>query len=273
MPPVGYRLSARTVSLALVAGFIALEAFLVLGTGAAGIPGVFVVRLGDESGAVIGDAAKPQDGGESVVAKLPNIDRAPAPEETTGSISADAGAPRLDGLAEIPLKPWVGGRDDAEPARSKIAAARLHAAEELPWDAVEPVPFESRAAVPSETPEAAPVKTRPASRLAALPGEGEVAGWVKAKATEVKGHDRARPFYHFEFWVEPPQEVARQLATVAYEFNTPAVVPQSQMSSEDKTGFRISAGGLICADKVKITLRFRDGRSQRVEVDSCKLLG
>jgi hypothetical protein len=45
------------------------------------------------------------------------------------------------------------------------------------------------------------------------------------------------------------------------------------MSSEDKTGFRINAGGLICADRVKVTLRFRDGRSQRVEVDSCKLLG
>ena len=95
---------------------------------------------------------------------------------------------------------------------------------------------------------------------------------MKAKATEIKGVERARPLYHFEFWLEPPQEVRGSLASVAYEFNTPAVMPQSQVSREKETGFRISAGGLVCADKVTITLRFRDGRSQRVEVDGCKLV-
>jgi hypothetical protein len=44
------------------------------------------------------------------------------------------------------------------------------------------------------------------------------------------------------------------------------------MSSEKETGFRVSAGGLVCADKVTVTLKFRDGRSQRVEVDGCKLV-
>ena len=274
MPRVGHRSSARTVSLALVAGFIALEAFLALRTGTAGIPGVFVVRFADESGtAEIDKDAELRDGGESVVAKLSEAAPAPrpAPEEATGSLPAAAGPPRLEGLSEIPLKPWVGGEEDPKLDRSKIAAAGLQAGEVLPWDAAEPVPFDSIA--PSETPQATPEGKRPTPQLTALPADSVVVGWVKAKATEVKGQDRARPFYHFEFWLEPPQEVTRQLAAVAYEFNTPAVVPQSQMSSEDKTGFRINAGGLICADRVKVTLRFRDGRSQRVEVDSCKLLG
>jgi len=272
MPPVGFRSSARTVSLALVAGFVALEVFLALSTGAAGIPGVFLVRLGDESGSAIGEDAKQQDGGESVIAKLPNVAHAPepAPEETTGSVSPDDGVPRLRGLSEIP---WVSEEEASKPARSKIAVASLQGGEELPWDAVEPVPLDATKPVSSESPQAASKKKRKVSRLTVLPTDREVTGWVKAKATEVKGQDRARPFYHFEFWLESPKEVTQELAAVAYEFNTPAVVPQAQVSDEDKTGFRISAGGLICADRVKVTLRFRDGRSQRVEVDSCKLLG
>ena len=63
----------------------------------------------------------------------------------------------------------------------------------------------------------------------------------------------------------------RRLVAVAYEFNTPAVMPQSQVSSEQKTGFRISAGGLACADKVTVTLKFKDGQSQQVAVDGCRL--
>ena len=96
---------------------------------------------------------------------------------------------------------------------------------------------------------------------------------MKAKATEVRGEDRARPLYHFEFWLEPPEEVKRRLVAVAYEFNTPAVMPQSQVSSEQKTGFRVSAGGIACADKVTVTLKFKDGQSQQVAVDGCRLLG
>jgi hypothetical protein len=222
--------------------------------------------------------AETPDGGESVIAKTP--DRAilpkPAMEETTGSTpSGDGdGETRLEGLGEIPLKPWV--RDDAESEETRssasVPAGGAQPGEKLPWDAVEPVPFDDLAAAPSQDKAAAPQAPQPQSRLAELPAEAKVAAWVKAKATEVKGVERARPLYHFEFWLEPPQEVRGSLASVSYEFNTPAVMPQSQVSRETETGFRVSAGGLVCADKVTVTLRFKDGRSRRVEVDGCKLV-
>ncbi len=68
----------------------------------------------------------------------------------------------------------------------------------------------------------------------ALPKPSAVEGWVKAKATEIKGEERGRSLYHFEFWLEAPDDVKRRLVAVAYEFNTPAVMPQSQVSSEAK---------------------------------------
>jgi hypothetical protein len=105
-----------------------------------------------------------------------------------------------------------------------------------------------------------------------LPASREVESWVKAAATEIKGEDRARPLYHFEFWLEPPDQLRRRVVAVVYEFNTPAVMPQTQVSSEQKSGFRVSAGGLACADKVTITLKFDDGRTEQVAVDGCKLL-
>jgi hypothetical protein len=76
----------------------------------------------------------------------------------------------------------------------------------------------------------------------------------------------------FEFWLDTPDEVKRRLVAVAYEFNTPAVMPQSQVSSEGKTGLRIFAGGLTCADKVTVTLKLNDGQSQQVAVDGCRLV-
>jgi hypothetical protein len=264
--------------IALAAGVAALEAALAFRTGAVGVPGLFLVRFADESdGAGAPPNAESADGGESVIAKLPDRTATPkhAPEEATGSVSPSGGEPTLKGLAEIPLKPWLEEEKKEEgsaPADSKVKTGGLQAREELPWDAVEPVPFESSGTrAPSEQRSAAPA-TPPAPALARLPAESEVAAWVKAKATEIKGADRARPLYHFEFWLEPPEAVRANLATVTYEFNTPAVMPQSQMSREVKTGFRVSAGGLVCADKVTVTLRFKDGRSQRVEVDGCKLV-
>ncbi len=281
MRPVGYRPSARTIVLALVAAFIASQALLALRTGAVGIPGVFVVHLADEST----DAGMPQrteveDGGESVIAKLPEAPAAPgpAPVETAPKAAETEGEPNLEGLAEIPLKPWV--RDDeAEEEESErsgssasIPSGGSKAGEQLPWDAIEPVPFDAAAPAPSQEKAAASEATPPQAPLAALPAESQVAAWVKAKATEVKGVERARPLYHFEFWLEPPDGVKGNLASVSYEFNTPAVMPQQQVSRERETGFRVSAGGLVCADKVTVTLKFRDGRSQRVEVDGCKLV-
>ncbi len=96
---------------------------------------------------------------------------------------------------------------------------------------------------------------------------------MKAKATPIKGEDRGRPLYDFEFWLEPPAEIKQRLLAVAYDFSTPAVMPQSQVSSEQNTGFRIRVGGLACADKITLTLKFKDGQSQQVAIDGCKLLG
>jgi hypothetical protein len=67
--------------------------------------------------------------------------------------------------------------------------------------------------------------------------------------------------------------VKEQLAAVAYAFDSPAVMPQAQVSSEQKTGFRVAFGGLACADKVTLTLKFKDGQSQQVDLDGCRLLG
>lgn len=277
MPAMGFRTRALMIVLLLVACVAALEAALVFRTGALGIPGLFLIRVADEGGA----AGTRQDGGtrhggESVIAKLPEATATPKPaaEEATGAVSPpEGGEPRLEGLGDIPLKPWISDEKESESPEAEAKPRGSQATVQLPWDAVEPVPFDPGAPAPSRqqaaTPETPPA---PAPALAALPAEKDVAAWVKAKASEIKGHDRARPLYHFEFWVEPPRALKGKLAAVTYEFNTPAVMPQSQMSHEEKTGFRVSAGGLVCADKVTVTIRFKDGRSQQAEVDGCKLV-
>ena len=88
----------------------------------------------------------------------------------------------------------------------------------------------------------------------------------------MKGEERARPLYHFEFWLDAPEEVKRELVAMSYEFNTPAVRPQSQISSERNTSFRVYTGGLACAERVTVTLKFNDGRTQQVAVDGCRLV-
>ncbi|OFW71678.1 MAG: hypothetical protein A2W02_00075 [Alphaproteobacteria bacterium RBG_16_64_48] len=260
----------------MVAGLVAFEAVLALGTGAVGIPGVLLVRLaGGSGGAGATATSEAPEGGESVFAKLssaPAISTSkPTPaDEAAEAVSPAAGEPRLDGLAEIPLKEW--DRDEAESAEPQAFGENSKTREVLPWDAVEPVPFTAATpvAAPAQSPAPEAPQATPAPAL--LPASGDVEAWVKAKATEIKGGDRARPLYHFEFWLEPPEEVKRRLVAVAYEFNTPAVMPQSQMSSEQQTGFRVSAGGLACADKVTVTLKFKDGQSQQVAVDGCRLV-
>ena len=247
-----------------------------LGVGAVGIPGILLVRLAGGSG---GPGATPSseapEGGESAFVKFysaPAISTSkPTPaDEAAEAASPVAGEPRLDGLAEIPLKDW--DRDEAESAEPQAFGENSKTREVLPWDAVEPVPFTAATPVAAPAQSPAPEAPQATPALALLPASGDVEAWVKAKATEIKGGDRARPLYHFEFWLEPPEEVKRRLVAVAYEFNTPAVMPQSQMSSEQKTGFRVSAGGLTCADKVTVTLKFKDGQSQQVAVDGCRLV-
>jgi hypothetical protein len=268
---------ARTIGLALGAGLIAFEAILALSAGAVGVPGLVLFRFAERSSADVTPPAA-SAGGESVIAKLEAVKEPPRQTPVAQPLSpvAPAGEPRLDGLADIPLTPWV--RDEAKPDQPKAFAATTAGREILPWDAVEPVPYptDDRAGAASDAtaslPAAAPATPHAQAAPIELPASGEVASWVKAKATEVKGTDRARPLYHFEFWLEPPEAVKPRLAAVAYEFNTPAVMPQAQSSSEQTTGFRISAGGLTCADKVTVTLRFRDGRTQQVAVDGCKLV-
>jgi len=280
MRAVGNHRGARTISLALVAGLVAFEAVLALGAGAVGIPGLVVVRFADGSGRTpqAQVARATEDGGETVVAKLPEIGSIPKPAPAAAKgedAPAAGGEPRLHGLAEEPS--WDG--EHADPSERKAFAANSAGREVLPWAAAEPVPLSpdgpaEASAEPAKPAEpAAPEAPPPALPLAHLPASGDVEGWVKAKATEIKGEDRGRPLYHFELWLDPPEDVKQRLAAVAYDFDTLAVMPQSQISSEQKTGFRVSVGGLACADKITVTLKFKDGQSQQVAVDGCRLLG
>jgi len=284
MRALGNHLGARTICLALVAGLLAFEAALALGAGAVGIPGLVLVRLSrgsDDVQAAVGAAS--QEGGETVVAKLAEI-AASAPNaqqlaEAEPKQEAPAGEPNLAGLAESPrIMPWEQEKPDEKPeSQQKAFSPDAKGREELPWDAVEPFPPPSvtgsisGAAAPAE-PAPAPAPAAPKVQ-ARLPANGVVEGWVKAKATEIKGEDRGRPLYHFELWLDAPAEVKQRLVAVSYDFNTAAVMPQMQISSEQNTGFRVSVGGLACADKITVTLRFKDGQSQQVAVDGCRLLG
>jgi hypothetical protein len=147
---VGYRLSARTIGLALIAAVIAFQAFLALHSGVAGIPGLFLVNLAAENdGAATPRQAGTQDGGESVIAKTADTPVTPKkePAGATGSTPPQDGEPNLGGLANIPLKPWV--RDDAEPEEERrnvsVPAGGGRSGETLPWAATEPVPFDATA--------------------------------------------------------------------------------------------------------------------------------
>lgn len=183
--------------------------------------------------------------------------------------------PNLAGLSEIPRELiWNRQPDKEKKGDPKTFATFSKARENLPWDAVEPVPFSPIAPAPraAKAQAQAPSGKRVAAlQPLALPNDGQIETWLKTKVTEIKGTARARPLYHFELWLEPPAEVKRRLVGVAYEFSTPAVMPQVQASSDQTSGFRISAGGLACADEITLTLRFDDGQSEKVTVDGCKL--
>jgi hypothetical protein len=270
---------ARTIGLALIAGLLAFEAVLALHAGAVGLPGFFLVRFIDEE-----ESPKSTPGGETTVAKLDELASAPPPMKTPitpPEKPASGDEPNLAGLAEIPLGPLL--KPPAKPDPQSEASPRplspdAKGGEKLPWDAVEPVPPPSETSSTAidtslpEKPEAEPLKA-PKINPVQLPAAGAVEGWVKAKATEIKGEDREHPLYDFELWLDAPAEVKQRLVAVAYDFNTPAVMPRTQVSSEQKTGFRIRVGGLTCADKITVTLKFNDGQYQKVDVDGCRLLG
>jgi len=181
--------------------------------------------------------------------------------------------PNLAGLSEIPHELiWNRKPDKEKKGSPKAFAAFSKARENLPWDAVKPVPFSPISPAPKMAKAQAPGGKRVAAlKPLTLPNNGQIETWLKAKATEIKGAQRTRPLYHFELWLELPAEVKRRLVGVAYEFSTPAVMPQFQASSDQASGFRISAGGLACADEITLTLRFDNGQSEKVTVDGCKL--
>lgn len=182
--------------------------------------------------------------------------------------------PNLAGLSEIP-KELIWNRPEKEEDDKQRAsfATFSKAQEQLPWDAVEPVPFTPIVAAKEQTPNVGG-KTAPAAatRAPVKLASGDIGNWLKAKVREIKGADRSRPLYHFELWLEPPPAVKGRLVGVSYAFNSPAIRPQSQSSSDRGSGFRISAGGLACADEIVVTLRFDDGRVETAAVDGCKLL-
>jgi hypothetical protein len=262
---------ARTSRLILAASLVALSA-----------AGVLVVHLLDVSRrADGGDSTGAVERGESVVAKLPpdrgsSINQpAEVPVHEPAKVPPPVQTPeqpKLEGLTEIPpslqaeRKP--GG---SEPLQHKSAEEEV-----LPWDLVEPVPLStSGTEAPANADAASSSSIDPETNLNAttpVPSPPTVERWVRASATELKGSDRSRAIYHFDFWLDAPEEVRQQLASVAYEFNTPAVMPQSQISRESSSGFRVSAGGLTCADEVTVTLTFKNDQSERVTVDGCQLL-
>lgn len=197
---------------------------------------------------------------------------APALPETGPRPDAE---PNLKGLSEIPWELlWNRPPPKEDEDKSKRVAAFSGVSENLPWDAVEPIhftPLGPRTNTEDAHPE--PNKARLAPPIAlALPAGGEVKQWIKSKVTEIKGSERSRPLYHFELWLEPPANVKQRLVEVSYAFSSPAIRPQVQASHDKANGFRISAGGLACADEVTLTLRFDDGRSHTVAFDGCKLL-
>jgi hypothetical protein len=281
MRAVGNHRGARTISFALVAGLAAFETVLLFGTGAIGIPGVLLVRSADQGG---GGAAMPSAaafGGESFIAKapVPSEPAKPVPvEDAAAASTGPAGEARLDGLGDIPLTPWVSEKPKEDAAKPVEASRPLEAnsSDALPWDAVEPYRPEAAASAAADVTAALPVRAPetpgPPPTPVALPKPSAVEGWVKAKAIEIKGEDRGRSLFHFEFWLDAPNDVKQRIVAVAYEFNTPAVMPQAQVSSEARTGFRVSAGGLTCADKVTVTLKFKDGQSEQVAVAGCRLV-
>lgn len=258
---------ARRISFALAAGLIALGAALMLGLSTGEAPKPASARL-----TIAPEDAPSRHGGETVISKLAEAARSLKAEPTV-----PAKEPTLQGLGHD--IPWEREAEPSEPTpkpTTRVFAQTANATNALPWDAIEPVPFESvetTGSTPSQAsmPDATPNPPM-APRGELLPSD-DVERWVKAKATTLQGENRGRPIYHFELWLDAPDDIKQRLATVAYDFNTPAVMPQSQISSEEKTGFRVSVGGLACADNITITLKFDDGRTQQVAVDGCRLLG
>lgn len=270
----------HAIGFALAFCIVGFQAALVASQGAFGIPGVLTVRFSGDT-----TVARVLPGGETVVSKLAEAARAfSAPPSVRAPEPAGDG--QLVGLAD--KIPWEREQQEAEaeaaaeqkPKVKAFAESSLAQADVLPWDAAEPFVPEGSPAAPAPAPEVPPVAEVAAPQMAAapqpaaaLPDEREIEKWLKGKATQFNSEERGRGrLFHFELWLEPPAKVKERLAAVAYAFETPAILPQAQVSTEEKTGFRVAFGGLACAEKVVLTLKFKDGQSQEVALDGCRLL-
>jgi len=266
------RLAVLTASAALVA----------LGAGALLVP---------DDTAVPTSVAEARPGGETVIAKFAkakaqtSLFAEPTPVSRLLSMAlAPMPAiapprkeePNLAGLSEIPKELIWNRPEKKEDEKQRASFAKFsQAQEQLPWDAVEPVPFVPIVAAKEQASTAGGATATAPAAATSTPvklARGDVGNWLKARVREIKGADRSRPLYHFELWLEPPSAVKARLVGVSYEFNSPAIRPQSQSSSDRGSGFRISAGGLACADEIVVTLRFDDGRVETAAIDGCKLL-
>ena len=194
-----------------------------------------------------------------------------SPEPEAAKTEQQEEEPNLAGLADIPENLIAerpkrnGDRDRRKPSFAAYSETR----ENLPWNAVEPVVFTPMG--PGQQQKAGSQAPQAVVSASPQPAVADIGNWMKGKATKIMGASRTKPLYHFVVWVEPPKAMQGHVAGVSYDFSSPAVMPQSQASSDRDSGFKINAAGLACADQITVTLRFKDGRVEKTSIDGCEL--
>lgn len=194
-----------------------------------------------------------------------------SPEPQAAKTEQQQEEPNLAGLADIPEKLIAerpkrnGDRDRRKPSFAAYSETR----ENLPWNAVEPVVFTPMG--PGQQQKAGSPAPQVVVSASPQPAVADIGNWMKGKATKIMGASRTKPLYHFIVWVEAPKAMQAHVAGVSYDFSSPAVMPQSQASSDRDSGFKINAAGLACADQITVTLRFKDGRVEKTSIDGCEL--
>lgn len=108
----------------------------------------------------------------------------------------------------------------------------------------------------------------------ALPSEETLGSWARAQAREFVGgvDENGNILYRFDVWLEMPEAVRKEAVSVAYAFDAPSATPPEQTSNDASSGFRVKFGGAACAQTVRISMTFADGRTRDAEVDGCKIL-
>ena len=279
----------RTIAaVSVLASFVAFQVALVIGAQALGIPGVYLLQL-DAPAPAVSAAPALDEGGETVVAKLPAptalpraddfFFRPPAPNPSR--LAADIPKGQLDVGTLDPtalIAKQLQGKPVDTSKRQGVVRGPIGGSASpvtLPWDATEPIPYSRQASLEPGTPSIEPARMAPPDgneTLAPLSAD-EAQSWVRANKKTFKGANRARPMLHFELWLEPPAAIRERILSVSYAVEAGAVQPRSQQSRERQTGFRVGFGGLGCADRIKLTMLFNDGRSQDVDLDGCNLPG